>query len=188
MVDIRASIGNSGGGDGTVGRIFHNGAELAELDSGVTNGGLGKSANLSATATVAVGDFLDFAIDADGSGQLAVGGIDTIRDEQDGSTFVIQIRRVGAASGDFRRGDTDGSRAVNITDMIRILNFLFAGGPAPTCQDTADTDDSGGLNITDGIYGLNFLFAGGRPIPAPGPTTCGPDPTADELPACVYEC
>jgi hypothetical protein len=88
----------------------------------------------------------------------------------------------------FRRGDTDGSKAVNITDMIRILNFLFAGGPAPTCQDTADTDDSGGLNITDGIYGLNFLFAGGRPIPAPGPSACGPDPTNDALPACVYNC
>jgi hypothetical protein len=88
----------------------------------------------------------------------------------------------------FRRGDTDGSKAVNITDMIRILNFLFAGGPAPTCQDTADTDDSGGLNITDGIYGLNFLFAGGRPIPAPGPANCGVDPTADALPSCSYSC
>jgi hypothetical protein len=94
----------------------------------------------------------------------------------------------GPGDPQFRRGDTDGSKAVNITDMIRILNFLFAGGPAPTCQDTADTDDSGGLNITDGIYGLNFLFAGGRPIPAPGPAACGVDPTSDALPACTYEC
>jgi hypothetical protein len=88
----------------------------------------------------------------------------------------------------FRRGDTDGSKSVNITDMIRILNFLFAGGPAPECQDSADTDDSGGLNITDGIYGLNFLFSGGRPIPPPGTVTCGPDPTQDALPVCVYSC
>jgi hypothetical protein len=99
------------------------------------------------------------------------------------------MQKTGAPpSGQFRRGDTDNSRTTNITDMIRILNFLFAGGPAPTCQDTADTDDSGGLNITDGIYGLNFLFAGGRPIPAPGPANCGPDPTQDALPACVYDC
>jgi uncharacterized protein (DUF3820 family) len=90
--------------------------------------------------------------------------------------------------GQFRRGDTDGSRTVNITDPIFTLNWLFGGGPTPTCQDTADADDSGSVNITDPIFELNALFAGGPPVRPPGTTNCGPDPSQDNLPACIYNC
>ena len=52
--------------------------------------------------------------------------------------------------GGFFRGDADNSGAVNITDGIFVLNFLFLGGPDPSCMDAADADDSGATNITDG--------------------------------------
>ena len=79
---------------------------------------------------------------------------------------------------EFLRGDADASGVTNITDGIFVLNFLFLGGPTPSCEDAADADDSGAINITDGIYVLNFLFLGGPNPPAPSPR-CGPDPTAD---------
>ena len=79
----------------------------------------------------------------------------------------------------FSRGDSDGSGAINITDGIFVLNFLFLGGPNPPCGDAADADDSGLHNITDGIFILNFLFLGG-PNP-PAPAACGDDTTADDL-------
>lgn len=86
----------------------------------------------------------------------------------------------------FRRGDADASGAVDITDAIATLSFLFLGTGALPCQDAADADDHGSLDISDAIYTLNRLFLGGDLIPDPGPDACGLDPTPDELPECEY--
>ena len=75
----------------------------------------------------------------------------------------------------FVRADADDNGAVQLTDGIFILNFLFIGGAAPTCGDAADADDNGALQLTDGIFILNFLFLGGASPPAPG-LDCGEDP------------
>ena len=81
----------------------------------------------------------------------------------------------------FRRADPDNNGAVQLTDGIYILNFLFLGGAAPICGDAADADDNGAIQLTDGIFILNFLFLGGEGPPAPG-LDCGEDPTpGDEL-------
>jgi len=80
----------------------------------------------------------------------------------------------------FIRGDVDGDGAINISDPIRLLGFLFAGDSAPPCTRSADLDDGGSLTITDGIRVLRFLFlAGDRPSP-PFPL-CGVDGTPDGL-------
>jgi hypothetical protein len=80
----------------------------------------------------------------------------------------------------FRRGDADASGAVNITDAEYTLNYLFLGGPAPSCLDAADADDSGDLNITDPIHTLTFLFLGGSTMPPPY-SEPGDDPSPDDL-------
>ena len=80
----------------------------------------------------------------------------------------------------FVRADTNADGGHNITDGVFLLNFLFLGGPTPTCLDAADADGKGGLNITDGVYVLNFLFLGGSRPPAPFPD-CG---TAEEVLGC----
>ena len=72
----------------------------------------------------------------------------------------------------FIRGDPDGNGAVQLTDGIFILNFLFLGGDSPSCFEAADADDNGSIQMTDGIYILNFLFLGGAAMPAPHPD-CG---------------
>jgi hypothetical protein len=84
----------------------------------------------------------------------------------------------------FYRADPNNDGAANITDGIYVLNYLFLGGPAPTCKESADPNDDGVVNITDGIYILNYLFLGG-PVPvAPGPpgkgSPCGPDPVGSK--------
>ncbi len=78
----------------------------------------------------------------------------------------------------FHRGDPNDDGAMNITDGIYVLNFLFLGGREPTCLESADVNDDGQLNITDGIYILNYLFLGGpEPAPPGDPAKpCGPDP------------
>ena len=112
----------------------------------------------------------------------------TVDDRLDCTDLASDATCPTGAGGGFRRGDSNASGDLNITDGVFVLNYLFLGGPEPTCQDAADSDDNGQLNITDGVRILNYLFLGGPAPPAPGPDTCGPDPTPeDELPACVYE-
>jgi hypothetical protein len=84
--------------------------------------------------------------------------------------------------GAFLRGDVDGNGRVNLSDTIRVLAHLFQGRFGPPCVKTADADDDGTVSITDAVFGLAFLFSGGSPLPAPGPSACGPDPTPDPLP------
>lgn len=81
----------------------------------------------------------------------------------------------------FLRGDATGDGNINITDAVNILNYLFLGGGEPICQDAADSDDSGVVNLTDAVFILNWLFLGGISPPAPGPDSCGADPTPDAL-------
>ncbi len=85
----------------------------------------------------------------------------------------------------FNRGDPDDNGAVQLTDGIFILNFLFLGGSAPACFDSADADNNGAVQLTDGIFILNFLFLGGEGPVEPGTaaTPCGEDPAepADDI-------
>jgi len=83
-------------------------------------------------------------------------------------------------SPSFIRGDANSSSKVDLSDAVFILNFLFLGGPAPLCRDSADADDKGDVNLTDAIYILAFLFQGGPAIPEPYPDP-GPDTTEDSI-------
>ena len=89
----------------------------------------------------------------------------------------------------FRRGDTDGSGLVDISDPIFNLTFQFVGGVELDCKDSADVDDSGIVDISDPIYNLTFQFVGGiDPPSAPGTMNCGSDPIEDELDCAEYKC
>jgi hypothetical protein len=97
----------------------------------------------------------------------------------------IKVRLVPPDSV-FRRGDADANGAVDLTDAIRILNVLFLGIGAISCEDAADADDNGAVNITDAVRVLNVLFLGLGSIPLPGSVDCGIDPVEDGLSACSY--
>ena len=88
---------------------------------------------------------------------------------------------VGTADHYFDRGDVDENQKLNLTDVVRILAFLFQGGAAPRCADSADIDDSGVINLGDALILLQVLFQSGGPLPYPGGAAPGPDPTPDDL-------
>jgi hypothetical protein len=101
------------------------------------------------------------------------------REANGGNLVLLEIWSVGGdEKPQFHRADPNDDGATNITDGIYILNFLFLGGPPPTCRESADVNNDKSVNITDGIYVLNYLFLGG-PAPtspeAPGKGPCGPD-------------
>ncbi len=61
-------------------------------------------------------------------------------------------------------GDADGSSSVSISDVVFLINYIFAGGPPPEPLMSGDVDCSGSVTISDAVYLINFIFAGG---PAP---------------------
>jgi hypothetical protein len=82
----------------------------------------------------------------------------------------------------FFRGDVNDSGALEVTDAINFLSWMFLGGPAPGCMDAADADNNGVLGLSDGINILTFLFGGGDAPPMDGTlgSGCGPDPEGDD--------
>jgi CSLREA domain-containing protein len=59
-------------------------------------------------------------------------------------------------------GDANGDGVVGIADVFYVINFLFAGGPAPLGR--ANVNGGSVIDVADVFYLINFLFAGG---PAP---------------------
>ncbi len=86
----------------------------------------------------------------------------------------------------FRRGDANQDGQVNRSDPVWTNNALFSGGPQPHCWDAVDSNDDGNADLSDSVWTLNSLFQSGPEPPAPGPFTCGPDPTSDSLTCLEY--
>ena len=98
----------------------------------------------------------------------------------------IAITVLSPSGGLFRRGDTNGDGRVDIADAVAALNALF-GESEIRCPDAADANDDGKINIADPVTVLDLLFGTGLPLPPPGESNCGADPTADDLGACDQE-
>jgi hypothetical protein len=86
----------------------------------------------------------------------------------------------------FLRGEVNDDGAIDITDAVFLLGYLFLGGEEPPCLESADADDNGELEITDAIRLLSYLFLGGEAPPPPF-ADCGPDPTEDDLDCRAFE-
>ncbi len=61
-------------------------------------------------------------------------------------------------------GDADGSNALNISDAVYLISYIFSGGPAPETTTHGDADCSGNITISDAVYMIAYIFSGG---PAP---------------------
>lgn len=102
----------------------------------------------------------------------------------DGETFGLAWIADGVWVHDppvFRRGDTNSDGILDVSDPLVTLGALFAGVGRITCLDAADFNDDGRVDITDGVSSLAYQFQGLGALPAPGASTCGPDPTPDAI-------
>jgi hypothetical protein len=96
------------------------------------------------------------------------------------TSSTVDIRFVIPPPRFFLRGDVDSSGSIDISDAVKLLNFLFIGGGEPACMDAADLNDRGSVDISGAISILNFLFLGGPAPKVPFPFK-GIDPTEDSL-------
>src|SRR5262249_6174650 len=75
----------------------------------------------------------------------------------------------------FHRGDPNQDGKHSVTDPVFLLRFLFQGGPAPPCAESADAQNDGKLDLADAIWLLKYIFLSGPPPAPPGPVSapCG---------------
>ncbi|MDH3890889.1 MAG: hypothetical protein OEV49_07365 [candidate division Zixibacteria bacterium] len=64
--------------------------------------------------------------------------------------------------------DYDPGDAIDISDLVYLVDFMFSGGPAPVCFEEGDVDGSNvaPIDISDLVYLVDYMFTGGPPPPA----------------------
>jgi hypothetical protein len=151
-VELGTSI-REGGYSGT---IFANGRPLPSWTGGIP--GVMMPVRVALDGFVGFGRRIRFRIICDDS----VGSAGWFIDDVGVCTFAA-----GGAEARFTRGNCNGDGTVNLSDAVFVLNHLFLGGTAPSCQRACDMDSNDALNVTDAIYLLNHLFLSGPPLGPP---------------------
>ncbi len=76
---------------------------------------------------------------------------------------------------EFICGDATADGTVNVSDAVRIINYVFAGGDPPDPLEAGDVNCSSDVNVSDAVYIINYVFTGGN-------DPC--DTNSDQVPDC----
>jgi uncharacterized repeat protein (TIGR03803 family) len=60
-------------------------------------------------------------------------------------------------------GDANGDFSLDVTDVFALIDYLFAGAPAPVPLLRADANGDGVVDVSDVFYLIQYLYAGGPP-------------------------
>jgi hypothetical protein len=77
--------------------------------------------------------------------------------------------------GQYMIGDANGDQAVNVSDAVYIINYVFVGGDPPDPLQAGDCNCDGKCNVSDAVWIINYVFVGGN---IPG------DIDGDNIPDC----
>ncbi len=80
-------------------------------------------------------------------------------DEQQWSPYSNVVRIAFELS--FHCGDADGDDAVNVSDAVFTIDYIFKGGQAPDPLESGDANGDGSISVADAVYVIAFIFKGG---------------------------
>jgi hypothetical protein len=63
---------------------------------------------------------------------------------------------------DYRCGDVDGNRTVDLLDIVFMIDNKFKGGPLPDPIEAADVNSDGIFDLLDIVHMIDSKFKGGR--------------------------
>jgi len=64
----------------------------------------------------------------------------------------------------FTCGDANSDEAVNVSDAVYIINYVFAGGDPPDPLAAADSNCDAAVNVSDAVWIINYVFTGGNDL------------------------
>jgi len=76
-----------------------------------------------------------------------------------GDTFVTKFSNFPA----FVCGDANGDAAVDISDAVYLIAYIFSGGSAPSPLLAGDANCDSTVDISDAVYLIAYIFSGGAP-------------------------
>ncbi len=78
---------------------------------------------------------------------------------------VFDMKNTGAKTV-LQRGDANFDGSVLVSDLVRMVNYIFKAGPGPLpIDESGDFTCVDGLNVADLTHMVNFIFKGGNPCP-----------------------
>jgi hypothetical protein len=77
-------------------------------------------------------------------------------------------------------GDANNDSAVNVADMVFLINYLFLGTSPPCVTEAGDPDSSCMIDVGDIIYLSNYLFTG-TSAPKRGCAPCPPSKQRERI-------
>ena len=89
-----------------------------------------------------------------------------------GDTVTLELVDIGSGCC-VVSGDANSSGGADISDLTFIVDFMFGGGPGPSCLEQFDVAENNGgsydcvVDISDLTWFVDFMFGGG-----PAPTAC----------------
>ena len=86
-----------------------------------------------------------------------------VKDPYGGEAYTIETFSVYDESTNCRCGDANGDGHVNVTDAVKLINYLFAGLPPPDPLETGDVNNDCEVDILDITCLVNYLFGDGSP-------------------------
>jgi M6 family metalloprotease-like protein len=63
----------------------------------------------------------------------------------------------------FLLGDANGDGAVDVGDVVYLVNYLYRSGPAPDPIEAGDANCDGHVDVGDVVFLVNYLYRGGDP-------------------------
>ena len=76
---------------------------------------------------------------------------------------------------DYMCGDANSDQAVNVSDAVWVINYVFIGGLPPDPLASGEVNCDGAVNVSDAVWIINYVFIGGN-MPC--------DVTGDGVPDC----
>jgi hypothetical protein len=145
---------------------------LGIVTAAVPDGWVGKtySQQLAANGGTVPYVWTDLNNDLDSSGlTLSSSGLlsgTPVKAKQINFTARVQDQASGTSSKAYtfmvyRNGDADGSGAVDISDVVSLIAYIFSGGQAPEPMLSGDTNCDSVVDISDVVYLIAYIFSGG---------------------------
>ena len=119
-----------------------------------------------------IGDICDDCTDTDADGYgnpgypINICALDNCPDAANADQADTDGDGVGDVCCCAMRGDVDGSKAVDISDLTFLVDYMFGGGAAIPCPQDGDADGNGKVDISDLTFMAAYFFQQG---PAPPP-------------------